>query len=428
MEPLAIRRIVGAVLAVATSGLVSVFAFYAAELLYKPQPVQLDVLIGPPVNGALKPGKHLHEPIASPERSTPFNLISGNVEGGEAEWLSPDGQLETRWNSTSTDVPFTASIRLFDGCMQIKDYLHAAGPTPAFTLSNPRDLKVWFDQGASNLHIFNEKNQGRFKVVTDTILMYWVDRDERNNTIKLVEFVTQDDHLEFKQPPDAIEFFVSAYRFGADGTSATIRNRTLHIQSGEHEESIEFEGTFDRKENIACKELPTHELLLGEKTTIPESSAVVGVLVRIERGPTSIYNSDDNELRAVNGSGWISIDGLRDKDLSQAKPGDVSFIEFAGNIINLEVDGAQVTRNPAARYFSFGDFEGSFKRGGQLRFLGIAKALFKDRSRMNPTKWESLGWDRCAFLLGVIGSLLAAVAKFTTSVLKKNLSFGWLSL
>jgi hypothetical protein len=179
---------------------------------------------------------------------------------------------------------------------------------------------------------------------------------------------------------------------------------------------------------IECKELPAPESLeAGKAASINSNAVVVGVLVRIDRSPTSRYSSEDSVLRASNGSGWITISGLRVKDLSRAKSGQVSFVQFAGNIVNLGVDEAKVIPNPAATYTTIGDFEGSYQRDGQLRFLGTAKALFKDGNRMNPTKWEKLSWSRCAFLLSMIGSLLVALAKFIIGGLKRNSPSSWLS-
>jgi hypothetical protein len=255
-----------------------------------------------------------------------------------------------------------------------------------------------------------------------------MDKGEDNDTIKLTEFVDEGAHLDFLEPPGATEFFLYAFRLKTTGTNATIQNRTLHIRSGEDEESVDFEGPMEMSsKKIKCKELPAHEPLEARKAVIRDSSAIVGVLVRIDRGPTSYYSREDSELRAANGSGWITISGLRVQDLPRAKRGRASFMQFAGNIVNLEVDDAQVTPNSAATYTTIGDFEGSYEKGGQLRFLGTAKALFKDGNRMNPTKWETLSWDRCAFLLSMIGSLLAALAKFVISSLKKNSPSSWLS-
>jgi hypothetical protein len=423
-----IRRISGALFAVVAGTLISACMFYAAGLFYKPGPVQLDVLVGSPVQGYVAPGEQGSRPPASPDRNTPFHLIPGEIEGGEADWLSPGGQLQAQWSSSSSEVPFTASIRLFDGCFEIKDYLHIGDPTPAFTISDIKDLKVWFDQGMSDLHVFNEGSTGRFRLATNSVLPYWMDKGEGNDTIKLTEFVDERGHLDFLQPPSATEFFLYAFGIKTAGNKATLQNRTLHIRSGEQEESVDFEGPTEMSSNeIKCKELPAHEPFEAGKAVIRDSSGVVGVLVRIDRGPTSYYSREDSELRAANGSGWITISGLRAEDLPRAKPGRASFVQFTGNVIDLEVDDARVTPNSAAKYTTFGDFEGSYQRGGKLRFLGTAMALFKDGNRMNPTKWETLSWDRCAFLLTVIGSLLAALARFIISGLKKNSSSSWLS-
>jgi hypothetical protein len=77
-----IRRISGALFAVAAGALISACAFYAAELFYKPDPVQLDVLVSSPVQGYLKPREQRDPPLVSPERNMPFHLIPGEVEGG----------------------------------------------------------------------------------------------------------------------------------------------------------------------------------------------------------------------------------------------------------------------------------------------------------------------------------------------------------
>jgi hypothetical protein len=425
-----IRRVFGALFAVASGAAISACTFYAAELFYKPNPVQLDVLVGPPVQGYIKAMEQRDEPFALPDGHAPFYLVAGDVKGGEADWLSPDGQLEAQWSSTSSDVPSTASIRLFDGCTDIREYRHIGGSTPPYTLSGISDLKVWFDQGTSNLHVFDDGSVGRFGLKTDSLLSYWMDRGEAKDTIKLTEFVDQDGRLDFLQPLGTTEFFLYAARVKADGTSATSRNRTLHIRSGENEESVDFEGSLEMSSNkkIKCKELPARESLQSGKAAILNSSALVGVLVRIDHHPmSSVYSLEDSKLRASNGSGWITISGLRREDLSWTKSGQVSFLQFSGNIVNLEVDEAHVTPNPAATYMAMGDFDGSYVKSGQLRFLGTAMALFEDRNRINPTKWETLSWDRCAFLLSTIASLLGALAKFIIADLKKNCPSSWLS-
>ena len=219
-----------------------------------------------------------------------------------------------------------------------------------------------------------------------------------------------------------------ALGFKIAGTNTTFQNRTLHIRSGEHEETVEFEGPTEMSSNeIKCQELPSNQPLEAGKAVMHDLSAVVGVLVRIDRGPTASYTGEDGELRATNGSGWITIRGLRTERLPRAKRGRASFVQFSGNVVNLEINDTQVTPNPAASYTTIGDFEGSYERGGQLRFVGTAKALFKDGNRMNPTKWETLSWARGAFLLGMIGSLLVALARFVISDLKRSSPSSWLS-
>ena len=300
---------------------------------------------------------------------------------------------------------------------------------PGQTLSNIKDLQVWFDRGISDLHVFNKGSSGRFGVTTDSPLMYWMDSGKGKDTVELSEFVGPSARLDFLRPPDPIEFFLYALQFGTNGTRTAFQNRTLHIRSGAHEESVDFErssGMFSN-EQVRCKELSTYEPLEAGKAEIRTSSAVAGVLVKIDRGPTSSYSTKDSELQATNGNGWITISGLRAKALLQAKSGWVSFAQFSGNVVNIRVGEVQISPSPVGIYTAIGDFKASYEKGGQLRFLGTAKALFRDGNRMNPTKWETFTWDQCAFLLTIGGSLLAALAKFTTDRLKKNSPSSWLS-
>ena len=134
LGPSMFRRACGALFAIAAGALISTCTFYAADLFYEPKPVQLDALVSPPVQGYLAQREQRDQPLASPEQNPPFYLVQGDVEGGEAEWLSFEGQLKAQWSSGSSDVPFTASIRLFDGCIKVEDFLHVGGLTPALTL------------------------------------------------------------------------------------------------------------------------------------------------------------------------------------------------------------------------------------------------------------------------------------------------------
>ncbi len=428
-----LRRAFAAAFAIIGGVFGSTCIYIGADLFYKPLSVKLDVLLDHPVSGvfATKPKEKSENAKNSLHDGTPpFELVPGNVRGGTARWTSPHGMLKAQWGALGTPI-FDATIELYAGCMKGAELTNAANSARPFTLDDVKTLNVWFDQGMSEFSTESEESSGRLKLDINPPSAYWIDRDEGSKTVKLTQFVDEDATLRYWVTSGSTAFYVYAPLLNTVGGAAAVSARTLHIQANQKDYSINLEAPRQKSHSdiIECTGLAAGEVFKKGNLDSSESSPVMGALVRIHSRSTAdrLYGRKDSELRVSCGSGWVTVSGLSEDALAKAKPGWVSMLEFKGNVANLEIDGSPTTTHPFASYFALGQLRGTFEKAGQLRFLGSAKALLKDGSRMNPTKWEMLSWEPRLSLLGVFGSLVAMTIKSIATRLRKDSLVHWLS-
>jgi hypothetical protein len=86
-----------------------------------------------------------------------------------------------------------------------------------------------------------------------------------------------------------------------------------------------------------------------------------------------------------------------------------------------------VSTRPIDGFFAFGEFASDFESSGRLRFVGMAKSLRKNSTRMNPTKWERLSWGERTYILGILLAIFGPIAGYVAIQIKNNAKIEWLS-
>jgi hypothetical protein len=164
----------------------------------------------------------------------------------------------------------------------------------------------------------------------------------------------------------------------------------------------------------------------GVQKNIAGSARYFGALFSITKRQSSsgVYGIEDNELTVRGGNGWVTL--TRSEDASSgSQAASLDFLSFEGSVVRFDIDGVPVSSQPIDQYHIFGDLTAQLDSPKNMRFVGKAKALWKNGVRLNPTKWEKLSWEPRLFLMSLIVSVLG-ISRYLATRLKENADIQWL--
>ena len=397
------RRLIATVVTIIVGVCLSSAAFYAAEFFYRPVPVKLDVVLDPPVSGAIifdpDAAKYKKDSQTGPDESPlPFQLFPANIEDAAIQWNSPadENKFSIEWSSLSKSTVFEATIEFYADCFN--DKIDTATPIQdhQVRIENVSSLNVSLDGGASEFRTFNRSRMSG-SLVTDfgMSVLYSLDLEPGSKKIKTTQFVDKNATLTVRNIGRELGFYINAPLMTSTAQQGIIPSgRTLAININSKSYFIETEKPRIAKEinELACKSLEPGGAVKNDRAAISGADSYSGVLIRISRrpAPASAYGIEDNVLKVLGGNGWVSLTRPTEKVIGRDGSGSLHLIAFKGNITNLDIDNQSIAGRPIDEYNAFGEFTGSFESPAKVRFSGQAKALWKNAARVNPTRWERL--------------------------------------
>ena len=434
--PIIWRHLIAALTAILVGISLNTVVYYIADFFYRPLSVKLDVVFDHPFYGHVGPAPTDTDTKASKIETrggskTPFTLFPSEINDATIHWTGrtyEEGEL-VGWTSTSKDT-FDISVEFFADCAPNSPDLSKSIKENEKKFTNIRTFGISLDVGLNRISTLGlPAISGRLATHFDTPLMFWLDRDENNKNLKTTQFVGKDAKLSIWNHTNDLAIFVSAPLATAskDGVIGTARTLTLSIDNTNYStRSTPSAGA--RSSALNCRSLPLKGWPAKQGTAVPEKISQLSTLIRIVRriSPESIYGADDNELTVAGGNGWVAVTQPVEQMSESHTRGAADFLSFRGSVASLDVDDKSIAPRSIDHYIAFGEFIGQFERSGQLRFSGVAKALWKEQARINPTKWERLSWEQRIYILGIAVSILGAIASLFLTQIKNDTTFQWL--
>ena len=249
-----------------------------------------------------------------------------------------------------------------------------------------------------------------------------MDRLRTDNTIKLTQFISSSSTLKFTDTGDSISYYLYAPLFKGEEKGLFIATRTLHIQANGKDTSVEFRPSMARgdiKHSTKCESISGKDVVERGGTS---ARSYGGILVRIKRkfdGKVK-YGQKADQILLTGSAGWLSAENFEDDTLANHDPGKLTALTFSGNVSNLDVDGSPLAVKSSDGFAIIGDLQGEFDSSGQLHFTGTAKALWKNRARVEPHKMGETQLGPRILLLSIFAAALAIVIRMISARLSGN--------
>jgi hypothetical protein len=430
------RRSAAALVAILIGTLLNVAVFFVAEFFYRPVPVKIDIVLDQPVQGTIfyeenSTSDKTKVSGTSTERdkeSRPFQLFPRALDQAAVDWTSEN--LLVQWNSIATTSTFDAAIEFFADCSFGQINNAKSEEANIVRVSDVNDVSVSFDPGLSEFStIDSTRISGRLAAAFKSPLSFWIDRDPDTKQLKVTQLVDKNSVITIFDDERELAFYLYAPLAGDAEGSRIYSARTLHFIINGKTYLIEAAKPNVSAKNSPspCRTLAPQGAIQKAQETIAGSESVFGVLIRINKRPTSVYGAGDYELKLFGGTGWITLTGAEADEWRHGESGTVSFISFKGNIVSFDIDDSPTTPHPTDGYFAFGEMTGNLEGPTKIRISGTAKALWKNDARANPTKWERLRWEQRLYILGLTLTALGLILRVVITQIQKDHELQWLS-
>lgn len=408
-------------------------AYYLSDLFYNPLPVKFEAYFSAPAHGAAVPERA--SPSSRPKERDelqPFSFAPAKSIVGDATWTSGREPLKVQMLTGNNGQKYQVSLALLSGCLTRNQVKGLNTDTPWLVLNDVDVLEVSFDPGITNFFtMIDDVQTSRFKVDVGFVGQFNINQDAQSKRLEVTQFVGKDASLEFHNGADEQSFVLSAPAMGMIGDRVSLSSRILTLKIGTQTFLLKFDPprNASRSDKVVCsvQQVPRPTTTELNLKSVESVNLIAGVLVKVSRKKeASLMGIEDLGFR-VSGDGWLGLVGLRPEQLERQPLGTLGMLQVQGNVTDLVIDGSPLTVRSLDTYTVIGDLKVAYGDQGRLRVTGRPTRLWKDRSRMNLTKWEKLGWEAKVFVLGLLGSAAAFLSPLLARRLRTNNRFTWVS-
>ncbi|MGT2467427.1 hypothetical protein ACVOMV_24960 [Mesorhizobium atlanticum] len=170
---------------------------------------------------------------------------------------------------------------------------------------------------------------------------------------------------------------------------------------------------------LKCKQLSAPSILSRGSFDM-SSMSLLGVLVKLKPHAGDAYVKSTHSIKVDGENGWVTIKGLTSEELEQAPSGRAEAILIGEGLASIDINGKTEPTTTTDSIDAMGEFEGSYDTLGQSRFSGVARLLWKNQVRANPTKWESLEGEQRGYLITASIALFGFVSGLVVVRWKKG--------
>ena len=420
-QPALARALMPAASAMVIASLfVSLVAYLCFQFFYRPMPVDLEITAKPQISGAYALRRRAGASF------TPVQLLPEMMRGGSARIISPGGHLRARWDRGATPVIYDARVDLYADCIDRDPGKLPPSPDPIIW-RNVSTLSASFDAGLSDISI-GDDGSGRYTYADTPPVLYWI--TDTADGIG-VQYFADGKAVLHRLQADTVDYYLSASLARTDGKVSYKISRTVTVTADGVTIRIQMPKPtrFDPKQKLRCTSLPTGSptglpgrVAIYKKPFLPPSTVIGGIRVRLTPRSTPAIDAAyprPTTFVVSRMNGWVAIEKLNKDDFRNRSLGTADFLVFKEGLTGLVVDGAKVGVSPDAKIVALGSFDGRVTKAGEVRYSGTAQAIWKDRKRVNPTKWERLSIEIQLFILSTLVGLPYGLFRMARPVLAR---------
>lgn len=405
-------------------------AYYICAIFFNPTASRIEVLVKPATTGLYVDEKNsatLKKSKPSPEESQFGILTKPTRFNGEFGAISPQKSVKVEWQKPMRPEKYTATVRFYSGCGDIKVADNAGAATPE-TFPSVESLAISTDDGPTQLSInSNSSDLATINVPNSKGDFFWFDQDSKTKEVTLARFTNGESPISYASSTDKMRIFVLENLAKIDAMRnihLTARHAQLKVNNVTYDLSLSLDKNFDLNSKSPCKILDRAGPLRAGTNALSNIDGVLGLLIDIEpSSPTeTLYNDRKNVMLIKNFAGWVSVSKLSASDASQmADSGKLGAILFRGDVDTFKLNESKIDATPFDIFVLQGEkMQGTLEPSGVLHLQGTADQLWKNQIRLNPTRWEQLDTAVKLLLLSAAMTIFSSLFYGVASTLKKN--------
>lgn len=425
------RRSIIVFILIVLAFLVSCFAYFSAKLFYNPIPVKIDVTAIGPVSGMLGQGvvgRSVRSPADSKGDEPAYQFLPTQLESASISWrgkgLDKD-KVKIHWERISSDAgTYELSVQVLADCAagQIGSIGLLGSMNP---ISDVQLMNLSFDGYGEFGTVPGKPITSELAVHNNELSMFSLDRGDDANSIKLTQFLAKGWEAELKNEEDQLNFYINLPLFDVDveNTPPSPRSITLLIGGKELVMSMKPSmGARGPKIKNQCRLLGKPTETANGQLNFEGAKTSATIVLRIKRRApvgTSSQMDPSSKVLLSGLNGWMTV-ALDGNSFVTAAQGKTDLVTFRGSVSDLEVDGKTIPVKPTDQNTAFGEFESHFEAEKSVRFKGIAKALWKNGVRVNPTRWEQITWDQQLKLFAIVLAIFGPLVALVIAIVRKD--------
>jgi hypothetical protein len=406
---------------------INCFIYYCFSFLYAPIPVKFDAYFSPPASF------HLTEKGWKEGEISKSKLLPEQDIVAEAHWTGMSKELRLGLKNVANKVKYRVELDILEGCASLESARKAKGKHSIVIAQDVDSMRLSVNDGLS--WVYTDKmddGKSEYKIQGSALLPLNVTEDGESKRLEISQFSSKPAKLEVLRNED-FGFLILTPLIDSKDDKTFMKARLVSIETNSRKFSINFmpPKKVEKNAKISCEGVNT---VLGGSGQVDQyvvvngGQVVGGVAIRLIREDDGFFAGGERPSVVLEGDGgWLGFKGIDSSDLKNHEIGQMEMFQIQGNSVDMVLDATSSSIRTGERITAIGDLKADFNENGRIHVTGNALRLWKDEGRLNPTKWEKLGWEAKLFLVGLIGSVGLLFGKLLTACLIGNKRFQWIS-
>ena len=427
-----IERILALAFPVAVGLIVNFIAYNTCALFFKLPPAKLDVILTQPISGHytiadLSDNAGSNDGMKKDDKQ--FGIFSnGESFKGNLSFTSVKSPINFNWKNESNIDRFIANISFYSGCTSKSKAINDSDSLNGIYIDDLKSLDIKVDQGPVEFLADSTDGYSNVAMKNESTNMFWVKQESKDGLYDLSRY-SSNANIDYWNFSGDINANINAILLKSNAdiskfVSLAPRNVILIANGKNYDLNFNTDGAFDSNKKIKCTKIDASNIGQNVKTDFSGIKGMARISIKIERKtPANIRNLNQFfPLHITGPSGWVSVERLSGYDASKlTSKGLAKSISFQGQTKSFRLNNNLVESSPFNHFFvSKGNMIGELDSGGNLRFSGEANEFFKDRARVNQTRWEQLDSSIRLSLLSIVFTVFSTLFYYVINVIRKN--------
>lgn len=410
-------------------------AYYITLIFYNPIPAKIETYLSAPLQGSFA--------IAASKK----NESNDNNDDSSFSLLPVDKPIAASISWTTMELKslalqksklgerYNVSINLLSGHCTLDDFKNKKTVQNELYFSGVRDFTANFDPGLVYLSTnSDEAHSAKHEIIPGEQAFFWLDQNEKDKTLKFTQFVGDNATLNISSTADERIVLLTAPVMHVNSGRTKRIPRIFTFKSGDKNFTMQFNPLpiLDDRKKGNCVALDASTIINQRNSaritsSVSKAALFAGVLIRINKnGDWFDTTADEISLRAKGSKGWIAADELAIEKMPEYTIGRLSMVQFRGNIADLISDNASITPRALSTYTAVGSLQAEFGNQGRIKISGLANSFWKDKERLNQTKWEKLDWEPKLFVFSTFAAFISLLWPLVFKRLTTDKEFDWM--